>query len=67
MMTVPEALENYRRMNGLTMVLMANKLGLWNSHYNEIIKGKRVLHIGATRKAFALGIPAEILLQPIDK
>lgn len=42
---------------------MAKKLGLQRSHYSEFVNGKRNLPVAALRKAFELGVPANVLLQ----
>lgn len=61
---VAEALEFRRDQYGLSKSEFAAILGLQKSHYCEIINGKRQLPIGATKRAFAVGVPAEVLLQP---
>lgn len=38
-------------------------LGLNASHYSEVIAGKRRLSLAATKRAYALGVPAVALLQ----
>jgi antitoxin component HigA of HigAB toxin-antitoxin module len=62
--SVVDALEFRREQYGLTPREFSAILGLQNSHYSEIINGKRKLPIGATKRAFAIGVPAEVLLQP---
>lgn len=61
---ITDALEFRRDQYGLTQREFAAILGLQNSHYSEIISGKRRLTLGATKRAFAIGVPAEVLLQP---
>lgn len=61
---IADALEFRRDQYGLTQREFAAILGLQNSHYSEIISGKRRLTLGATKRAFAIGIPANVLLQP---
>lgn len=61
---IADALEFRRDQYGLTQREFAAILGLQNSHYSEIINGKRRLTIGATKRAFAIGVPAEVPLQP---
>ena len=61
--TIPSALEFRREAYEWTATKMADKLGLEKSHYSEIIHGKRKLPFKAARKAYKLGVPAEVLLQ----
>lgn len=42
---------------------MAKALGIANSHYSEVIHGKRQLPVKARCMAFEIGVPAEVLLQ----
>ena len=62
--TIPNALEFRRDQYGLNQTEFAAVLGLNGSHYSEIVRGKRSLPIEATRRAFAIGVPADVLLQP---
>ncbi len=62
--SIPEAIEFRRGQYGLNQTEFAAVLGLHGSHYSEIIKGKRSLPIEATKRAFAIGVPAAVLLQP---
>lgn len=62
--SIVDALEFRRDQYGLTKEEFAAILGLQKSHYSEIVMGKRGLPINATKRAFAIGVPAEILLQP---
>ena len=62
--SVADALEFRREQYGLTKSEFAAILGLQNGHYSEIVKGKRRLPLAATKRAFAIGVPAEVLLQP---
>lgn len=61
------ALEFRRDQYELTQAEFAFVLGLYPSHYNEIIKGKRALPLRATKRAFAIGVPASALLQSFKK
>lgn len=61
---VSDALEFRRDQYGLTQREFAAILGLQNTHCSEIISGKRRLPLGATKRAFAIGVPADVLLQP---
>ncbi len=68
MTTIPEALEAYRKDRGWRAGDMAMLLGLHRSHYSEVISGKRAeLPLNATRRAYALGIDPDILLQMKEK
>ena len=62
--SLADALEFRRDQYGLTKGEFAAILGLQKSHYSEIVLGKRRLPITATKRAFAIGVPAEVLLQP---
>lgn len=62
--SIADALEFRREQYGLTQREFAAILGLQNGHYSEIVNGKRRLPLGATKRAFAIGVPAEVLLQP---
>ena len=62
--SVAEALECRRDQYGLTQREFAEVLGLRDSHYSEVVNGRRRLPIDATRRAFAIGVPAHVLLQP---
>ena len=61
--SLPDALEFRRDQYEITQKQFAAILGLQNSHYCEVINGKRRLLIGAVKRAYAIGIPADILLQ----
>lgn len=60
--TVGMLLEFCRTVYGLNRTEFAGVLGMQASHYSEVINGSRYLAPAATRKAFAIGIPAEFLL-----
>jgi len=62
--SVADALEFRREQYGLTQTEFAAILGLQKGAYSEIVNGKRRLPIGATKRAFAIGVPADVLLQP---
>lgn len=62
--SIADALEFRRDQYGLTQSEFAAILGMQKGHYSEIINGRRQLPIGATKRAFAIGVPAEVLLQP---
>lgn len=63
--SVPVALEARRGLYGWTQAKMAAALGLRSSHYSEIIHGARGLPLNATRLAYAIGVPAAVLLAPL--
>lgn len=48
---------------GYNQTQMAKRLGLMQSHYSEVLSGKIELPKNAMRKAYRLGVPAEVLLQ----
>lgn len=60
--SIPSALAFRQEQYGWTQAKMAKKLGLQNSHYNEILKGKRKLPYTAACRAYRLGVPATVLL-----
>lgn len=62
--TIPDALEFRRDQYGLTKSEFAALLGLALSHYGEILSGKRGIGKTAMRRAYAIGVPADVLLQP---
>lgn len=62
--SLSQALEFRRDQYGLSKKEFAKVLGLQASHYSEVVNGKRALPIAATKRAFAVGVPAEALLQP---
>ena len=61
---VASALEFRRECYELNAKEFAEILGLRPSHYSEIINGKRDIPKGAIKRAFAIGVPATVLLQP---
>ena len=62
--SISDALEFRRDQYGLTRSQFAALLGLGLNHYGEIISGKRGIGKTAMRRAYAIGVPAEVLLQP---
>lgn len=62
--TIADALEFRREQYGLSKHEFASILGLALSHYGEILGGNRRLPLKATKRAFAIGVPADVLLQP---
>ncbi len=63
--SVSTALEFRRQQYGLSCDEFAFILGVRPSHYNEVINGKREIPKAMMRRAFAIGVPADILLQPV--
>lgn len=61
-LSVSEAVEFRQREFGWTQTRMAEELGLTRGHYSEIMHGKRALPYTAACRAYALGVPAEVLL-----
>ena len=59
-----DALEFRRDAYGLKSSEFAAILGLSTTHYSEFLSGKRNLPLNARIRAFAIGVPAEALLQP---
>lgn len=62
-----DAVELRREQYGWNASKMAAKLGLTRGNYSEFVHGRRGLPLAARINAYALGIPASILLQPQDK
>ena len=58
-----DALDFRRDQYGLTWAEFGALLGLTPQHMSEVKNGKRRLPIGATRRAYAIGVPADALLQ----
>ena len=58
-----DALEFRREQYGLTQAEFAALLGMQSSHYSEFLHEKRRLPIGAVKRAYAIGVPADALLQ----
>jgi antitoxin component HigA of HigAB toxin-antitoxin module len=62
--SIPDALEFRRDQYGLSRTEFAALLGLGLGHYGEILNRKRGIGKLAMRRAYAIGVPAEVLLQP---
>jgi transcriptional regulator with XRE-family HTH domain len=60
--SIPSALLFRQEQYGWTQRQMAKRLGIEESHYNEILKGKRRLPFAAACRAYKIGIPASVLL-----
>ena len=60
---VVDALEFRRDQYMLPRTEFAALLGMSLSHYGEVLNGKRKLPKRAMIRAYAIGVPAEILLQ----
>ena len=61
--SIVDALEFRRDQYGLKRTEFAAVLGMTPGHYSEVISGKRSLPINATKRAYAIGVPADVLLQ----
>lgn len=59
-----DAVEFRRDQYALPRTEFAALLGMSLSHYGEFVNGKRKLPKRAMVRAFAIGVPAEVLLQP---
>ena len=64
---VGDALEFRRKEYGLSRRNFSLLLGLQESHYSEVVNGKKRLSLNATKRAYAIGVPAEILLQQTEQ
>lgn len=60
--SVSEALEFRQVEYGWTQRRMAKALGMSCGHYNEVLQGKRRLPYKAACLAYAVGVPAAVLL-----
>lgn len=61
--TLLEAVEFRREQYGWNQTKMAAMLDLSRSHYTEFKHGRRGLPVKSIRKAYAIGVPAAVLLQ----
>ncbi len=59
-----DALEFRRNQYDLTCYEFSMMLGLQKSHYSEVIHGLRDLPIKSVKRAYAIGVPADVLLAP---
>lgn len=59
-----DALEFRRDQYALPRTEFAALLGMSLSHYGEFVNGKRKLPKRAMIRAYAIGVPPEVLLQP---
>lgn len=62
--SIVDALDFRRDQYGLTRAEFAAILGMTSAHFSEVIAGKRNLPLNARIRAYAIGVPAEVLLQP---
>lgn len=60
--SIADALEFRREQYQLSKTEFSFLLRITVSHYSEILSEKRRLPLGARKRAFAIGIPAETLL-----
>jgi len=58
-----DGLEFRRDQYGLTKSQFAALLGVSLGRYGEVLSGKRELGFNPTRRAYAIGVSAEVLLQ----
>jgi transcriptional regulator with XRE-family HTH domain len=58
-----DALDFRREQYGLSWAEFGMMLGLSAQHMSEVKNGKRRLPIGALKRAYAIGVPADALLQ----
>lgn len=65
--SLKDALDFRRDQYGLTSTEFAMLLGMSAAHYSEARSGRRKLPIGAVKRAYAIGVPADALLQHIAK
>ena len=61
---LPDALEFRRDQYCLSAAEFSMVLGISRSHYSEVVHGVRDLPIKSVKRAFAIGVPAEVLLSP---
>ncbi len=62
--SITDALDFRRDQYGLSRTEFAAILGMTAAHFSEVMAGKRNLPLNARIRAFAVGVPAEVLLQP---
>ena len=62
--SLTDALEFRRDQYELSAKDFAMLINLSQSHYSEVIHGLRDLPIKSVKRAFAIGVPAEVLLSP---
>lgn len=58
-----DAVEFRRESYGWSKGKMAAMLDMTKGHYSEFVHEKRALPVNSIRKAYAIGIPAQVLLQ----
>lgn len=63
-LSIIDALEFRRDQYGLKQSEFAAILGMTPSHFSEVMAGKRNLPLNARIRAFAIGVPSDVLLQP---
>ena len=61
---ITDALRFRQEQYAYTQKKMAQVLGLHQSHYSEILNGKRSLPYSAAIRAYEIGVPPKVLLQP---
>ena len=65
--SVGDALELRRKECGLSRRNFSYLLGLQEGNYSMVVNGKKQLSLNATKCAYAIGVPAAILLQQSEK
>ena len=58
-----KALEDFREALGLTQLEFASLLRVHPGNYQEVVRGEHSLSLPAIRRAYAIGVPADSLLQ----
>lgn len=61
--SIVDALKFRQEQYGYNQHEMALALGMTDGNYSDVLSGKRRLSINATRAAYAIGVPASVLLQ----
>ena len=62
--SIVDVVEFRRDQYGLTQSEFGALLGMTSSHYSEFVRGRRNMPLNARIRAFAIGVPADVLLQP---
>lgn len=62
--SIADALEFRRDQYGLRASEFAALIGVSAAKYSDIIAGRRNMPLNARIRAFAIGVPADVLLQP---
>lgn len=62
--SIIEAVEFRRDQYGLTAGEFSAVLGITKTNYSDFVHGRKNLPLNARIRAFAIGVPPELLLQP---